>query len=131
MANTPDPRDFYRVSRVVLVPSVWRETFGRVAAEALANGLPVLASDRGALPETLGDAGFVFALPASCTPSGGVPTARQVEPWIATIERLWDDADFEAEHRRRARLEAVRWSEECTFRRYSEFFSGLIPGTRL
>ncbi len=39
MANTPDPRDFYRVSRAVLMPSLWRETFGRVAAEALANGL--------------------------------------------------------------------------------------------
>ena len=25
MANTPDPRDFYRVSRVVLMPSLWRE----------------------------------------------------------------------------------------------------------
>src|SRR5262249_19872291 len=63
MANTPDPRDFYRVSRAVLMPSLWRETFGRVAAEALLNGLPVLASDRGALPETLGDAGLVFTLP--------------------------------------------------------------------
>ena len=63
MANTPDPRDFYRVSRVVLMPSLWRESLGRVAIEAMANGIPVLASDRGALPETLGDAGFVFTIP--------------------------------------------------------------------
>jgi glycosyltransferase involved in cell wall biosynthesis len=28
MANTPDPPDFYRVSRAVLVPSLWRESFG-------------------------------------------------------------------------------------------------------
>ena len=53
MANTPDPRDFYRVSRAVLVPSLWQESLGRVPMEALANGIPVLASDRGALPETL------------------------------------------------------------------------------
>ena len=63
MANTPDPRDFYRVSRAVLVPSLWRESLGRVPMEALANGIPVLASDRGALPETLGNAGFVFTIP--------------------------------------------------------------------
>lgn len=34
MKNTPDARDFYRVSHIVLMPSLWRESFGRVAAEA-------------------------------------------------------------------------------------------------
>src|SRR5262245_11380601 len=43
----------------------------------LVNRIPVLASDRGALPETLGDAGFVFAVPDRCTPCGVVrPTGR-------------------------------------------------------
>jgi glycosyltransferase involved in cell wall biosynthesis len=60
MANTPDPRDFYQVTRAILMPSLWRESLGRVPIEAMANEIPVLASDRGALPETLGDAGFVF-----------------------------------------------------------------------
>ena len=83
MANTPDPRDFYQVSRVVLMPSLWRESLGRVAIEAMANGILVLASDRGALPETLGDAGFVFAIPDRCTPASGVvPTAaRRPAAW--------------------------------------------------
>jgi len=113
MASTPDPRDFYRVSRAVLVPSLWRESFGRVAAEALANGLPVLASDRGALPETLGDAGFLFAVPERCTPgSGAVPTAAEVAPWIAAIERLWDDPGFAAEHGARGRARSAAWDED-------------------
>lgn len=99
MANTPEPKDFYKVSRAVLVPSLWRESFGRVAAEGMANGLPVLASDRGALPETLGDAGFVLPVPDHCTPAGGVPTARDVRAWTLVIERLWDDAAFESRHR--------------------------------
>ena len=81
MANTPDPRDFYRVSRAVLMPSLWRESLGRVPIEAMANGIPVLASDRGALPETLGDAGFVFTIPERCTPASGiVPTAQETRP---------------------------------------------------
>lgn len=123
MANTPEPRDFYRASRAVLVPSLWRESFGRVAAEGLANGLPVLASDRGALPETLGDAGFLFTLPARCMPgSPAVPTAREVAPWVATLERLWDDPAFEAAHRGRARAEAARWEPGVLLPRYEEFF---------
>ncbi|MGL4553677.1 MAG: glycosyltransferase, partial [Gemmataceae bacterium] len=53
MAATVDPRAFYRESRAVLVPSLWKEAFGRVAAEAMMSGIPVLASDRGGLPEAL------------------------------------------------------------------------------
>ena len=123
MANTPDPRDFYGVSRVVLMPSLWRESLGRVAIEAMANGIPVLASDRGALPETLGDAGFVFTIPERCTPASGVvPTAREVAPWVAVIERLWDDPEFEAEHRRRALAEGKRWDSDTLAQQYEELF---------
>jgi len=127
MANTPDPRDFYRVSRVVLMPSLWRESLGRVAMEAMANGIPVLASDRGALPETLGNSGFVFTIPDRCTPgSATVPTAREVAPWVASIERLWDDPDFEARHRALARAEARRWDWERVADRYGLFFEELV-----
>jgi glycosyltransferase involved in cell wall biosynthesis len=123
MANTPDPRDFYRVSRVVLMPSLWRESLGRVPIEAMANGIPVLASDRGALPETIGDAGFVFTIPERCTPASGVvPTGHEVAPWVAVVERLWDDPEFEAEHSRRALTEAERWDSDTLAQQYEELF---------
>ena len=126
MANTPDPRDFYQVTRAVLMPSLWRESLGRVPIEAMANGIPVLASDRGALPETLGDAGFVFTIPERCTPTSGiVPTAQEVAPWVAVIERLWDDPAFEASHRERARLEARRWNGDALAERYEALLSGV------
>jgi glycosyltransferase involved in cell wall biosynthesis len=129
MANTPDPRDFYRVSRVILMPSLWRESLGRVPIEAMANGIPVLASDRGALPETLGDAGFVFTIPERCTPANGVvPTAQEVAPWLAGIERLWDDPEFEVQHRERALAEAKRWDRTSLADQYEEFFLSLDSG---
>jgi glycosyltransferase involved in cell wall biosynthesis len=109
MANTPDPRDFCRVSRAVLVPSLWCESLGRVPMEALANGIPVLASDRGALPETLGKAGFVFTIPERCGPlTLEIPSACEVAPWVAVLEKLWDDPEFEARQRELARAEARR-----------------------
>lgn len=133
MANTPDPRDFYRVSRVILMPSLWWETFGRVAAEAMANGIPVLASDRGALPETVGAGGFVIPIPHCYTANGdgGVPTAEEVEPWIKIIERLWDDPEWEAAQRTRAIEAAYWWDEDRVFAEYMSYFHSLADTKRL
>jgi glycosyltransferase involved in cell wall biosynthesis len=50
---------------VVLIPSLtmpgWKEQFGRVAAQAMAAGVPVLASASGSLPEVVGDARMLAA----------------------------------------------------------------------
>ena len=126
MANTPDPRAFYRVSRAVLMPSVWVENGGLVARESLANGLPVLASDRGGLPETLGESGFVFTLPARITPrSLSAPTAREVAPWVATVERLWDDPSWEAKQRTLARAASEQWAPDRLADTFTDFFAAV------
>lgn len=48
----------YGESEIAVVPSVY-EGFGLPAAEAMACGVPVIASDGGALPEVVGDTGIV------------------------------------------------------------------------
>src|SRR5262245_21773288 len=129
MEMTPDPRDFYRVTRVLLVPSLWKESFGLVAAEAMINGIPVLASDRGALPEVLGaknlggenltcpeptpSGGFLFHIPERFQPETmTVPTAEEVSPWVETIIRLWDDGQLYRECSGKARVHAQQWKAE-------------------
>jgi glycosyltransferase involved in cell wall biosynthesis len=49
-------------SDLLCVPSVWSENSPGVAIQALAQGLPVLASDVGGIPELLGDAGQGFLI---------------------------------------------------------------------
>ena len=39
---------------------MWAEQFGRVLVEAMAAGAIVIGSDSGAIPEVIGNAGFVF-----------------------------------------------------------------------
>lgn len=44
---------------IVVAPSRWSEPFGLVALEAMACGAALIASDRGALPEVVGEAGIL------------------------------------------------------------------------
>jgi glycosyltransferase involved in cell wall biosynthesis len=123
MANTPDPRTFYRISRVVVVPSVWRETFGRVAVEALLNGIPVVASDRGALPDTVGPGGLCLPVPAWMTPDSRTPpSAAEVRPWVEAVLRLWDAADGALQAR--ATAASARWQPEAVLPAWESFLLG-------
>ena len=51
----PNTLEMMRKVKFVVMPSIWEEPFGRVALEALSIGTPVIASDRGALPEIITD----------------------------------------------------------------------------
>lgn len=53
-------KDIFAVTRALLMPSLVDEAAGRLAAEALANGIPALVSDAGALPEIVGAGGIVL-----------------------------------------------------------------------
>lgn len=73
-------REFYRRSRIFVVPSVWFEQFPVVVLEAMARGLPVVASKIGGLPEIIeeGVTGALF--------EPGEP-----ESLIRHLRRLWED----------------------------------------
>lgn len=54
-----DMRQVYAVTDILLVPSQFTETFGRVILEAQVNGIPVVAANIGGIPYTLGQGGIL------------------------------------------------------------------------
>jgi glycosyltransferase involved in cell wall biosynthesis len=128
MSHTSDPRHFWGVTRICLMPSLWRENQPLVAIEAMVNGVPVIGSDRGGIPEALGGAGIVLNLPSRLTPSTReLPTAEEVRSWVKTITGLWDDHSWYTEQSRRASAESLRWAPEVLEPLYVRFFEGLRP----
>ena len=77
-----DMAALYRDTRLLLMPSIWEETFGRTVIEAQLNGIPVLASRRGGLPESVGAGGWLI------DPDGDPAVWRQA------LRRLWSEPDL-------------------------------------
>lgn len=92
-------RALYSTATLLVVPSL-DEGFGLPAAEAMACGLPVLAADRGALPEIVGEAGHRVA--SDCP-----------DDWAEEIMRLVDDDQRRSvlAERGRRRAQRFRWEE--------------------
>lgn len=102
------PREIFRRARVVIVPSLVEDAAPRVIAEALVNGVPPVASDRGGIPEMCVDAGFVLPIPRSLDPrSLQVPPPEIIRPWVERIAALFaDDSTWRAESERALRAGA-------------------------
>jgi len=127
------PADFFALTRILLVPSVFHEPFGRVAAEALINGVPPLVSDRGALPETVRGAGRILPLPAWMTEfTTELPTVEETQPWFDAVCDLWDDEGAYAAASAEARETARRRYDETVARQaHVDYLNGLCPGAAL
>jgi glycosyltransferase involved in cell wall biosynthesis len=132
LGTPPVPRaaDFFALTKILLVPSVFGEPFGRVAAEALINGIPPLVGNRGALPETVDGGGRVLPIPEWMTETGKeLPSAEEVAPWFDAICELWDDPARYAEASALARQAGERlYGEDVLRQRYLDYFASLGPG---
>ena len=130
------PRDLFALTRVLLVPSLFQEPFGRVAVEAMINGIPAIVSDRGALPETVRDGATVLPVPAWMEAAEArIPAAAEVQPWFEAVTRLWDDPVAYQQAASAARATADRlYSEAALRRQYEDWFTqpgpypALFPG---
>jgi glycosyltransferase involved in cell wall biosynthesis len=132
----PTPADYFALTRILLVPSVWEEPFGRVAAEAMINAIPPIVSNRGSLPQVVGGdfsaggGGRVLPIPEWMTfKTTRLPSEQEVEPWYAAVCALWDDpALFHSVATRAHQIAEERYSEEVSRKRHLDYFTSLRSG---
>ncbi len=121
-------RDVLALTRAVLMPSLVDEAAGRVAAEALANGIPVLASDSGALPDTVTPGGQVVPLGRDARGLARVDDDT-VARWCAAVERLANDTAWQAA-RDAAQAASTRWQPGPQAAAADAWFSGVVATAR-
>jgi glycosyltransferase involved in cell wall biosynthesis len=134
----PTPADYFALTRLLVVPSVWDEPFGRVAAEAMINAIPPLVSERGSLPAVIGGdfesggGGRVLPIPSWMThETTRVPSEAEVQPWFDAVCALWDDAALYRSMAARARaLADERYAESVSRKKHLDYFTSLTAGGR-
>jgi glycosyltransferase involved in cell wall biosynthesis len=97
--SAPEREKLLAGARVLVMPSL-DEGFGLPVLEAMSAGVPVIASDRGSLPEVLGGAGPLV-------------DARDVDALAQALRRLIDDD----EHARRCAAQGVARAAEFSWAR--------------
>jgi len=95
-----DKPALYSGARAFLFPS-WYEGFGLPPLEAMACGTPVVASDRGSLPEVVG-------------PGGMLISPDDVNGLADIMESLWVDQALRQKLSMGAQHQASRFSWACT-----------------
>jgi glycosyltransferase involved in cell wall biosynthesis len=92
IGHQKDMRAVYANTKVLLLPSTWHESGARVIAEALLNGIPVIASNTGGSSELVGQGGVILDLPEKVREMKGEPadmvTARS---WLNEVKKVWFD----------------------------------------
>jgi glycosyltransferase involved in cell wall biosynthesis len=89
-------------TRVILVPSLWGEAFGRIVVEAMLRGIPVLASGCGGLVEA--KLGVDYLLPIrpierylEQPDDKGLPIPvvprQDIGPWLEALDRLYSSRE--------------------------------------
>jgi glycosyltransferase involved in cell wall biosynthesis len=110
------PEDLARLRRraaVALAPSRWDEPCPYSVLEAMAAGVPVLASNRGGLPEMVDDAG----LPAT-----------DHAAWRAALSELWQSPELRARRGNQAIASARdRHGEERYYEQLTRLYDGVSP----
>jgi alpha-1,3-rhamnosyl/mannosyltransferase len=103
----------YRAALATVFPSRY-EGFGAPVLEAMDVGCPVLAADATALPEVVGDGGWLLP-----------PT--DVDAWAAALARVRDDGDERARLAAAGRSRAARYPGAVSARALLAAYRSVLP----
>lgn len=114
-----DVKEIYKTTSVLLAPSLWYESWGRVATEAVMNGIPVLASSSGGLPEAVDVGGVILDAPKECGSTEErekwltLPSEESCRVWADTLYRLFDERNSAGWQARCAQAAMRNSTEAC------------------
>jgi len=127
--------ELLRLTRVMLVPSVWAEARSRMILEAVSRGIPVIASDVGGIREAM--MGLDYLLPVNqvtgyrhavddhMVPVAEVPP-QDVSRWVEALHRLTSDLQHWTDLSQRSRAAALNYMEHLNVHPFEGVLEDLL-----
>lgn len=140
LTNRGDIEEILRVTRVLLMPSLWHEGFGLIVMEAMLRGIPVVASDAGGLVEAKAGTGFVIptqhieryeSVYDECSLPHAVVPEQDAEPWVDAVQTLTGNRSVYTEESSRSREAASRFVNSLDCRALETWLTALRTRRRL
>ena len=135
LQSVDDIDDLLRQTRILLVPSIWAEARSRIVVEAMARGVPVIASDIGGIPEA--KLGVPYLVPVNpivrykpavdekMAPVPEVPE-QDIAPWQAALDRLLTDREHYARLSQASRAAALEYAGNLSVGPFEELLENVL-----
>jgi surfactin synthase thioesterase subunit/glycosyltransferase involved in cell wall biosynthesis len=131
--------DLLRITKVLLVPSVWAEARSRIVVEAMTRGVPVISSNAGGIPEAHLGVDYMIpvnvitrykpSLDPNMVPVPEVPP-QDIDPWKQALERLVSDRSHWEDISRQSRDAALNYAANLNVGPFEAYLKDLLQRPR-
>ncbi|HEX5603285.1 MAG TPA: glycosyltransferase, partial [Pyrinomonadaceae bacterium] len=139
LPNVKDLDDVFRQTRILLMPSLWLESFGMATVDAMLRGVPVLAAAFGGLLEAKLGTDYLLpvrpierfeeALGDNMLPVPIVPE-QNIEPWLSSLTALLTDRALYEQQSIAARTAATAFATRVSADQFVDWLGTLKNDSR-
>lgn len=114
--HTSNIKNIYKVTRILLVPSIVDETFCRVINEGMMNGIPIITTGAGNIKYLVGESAIILS--------------QNPTEWIDTINKLYNNKKKLLELSEKSKKQYELFSENVASSQFKMFINSSIKSSK-
>jgi len=109
---TGNMKKVYTQTKIILIPTILPESFGRMTVEGMINGIPCIATNMGGLLEAIGDSGII------------IDDYSDIRKWVNAINKL-NNKEFYSKLSKKAVKQAEKFDFKKQYKKFKKIIESL------